>query len=306
MIKCQRFFTRFASVAALFLLAGCQHAVILNPKGLIATSEKNLMLAALGLMMLIVIPVILLTLFIARRYRASNTTAKYTPNWAHSNALEALWWAIPMVIIVILGTITWISTHRLDPYRPLANEKTRPLTIEAVALQWRWLFIYPEQKIATIDYVQFPVNRPVNFLITADAPMNSFQIPQLGGQIYAMAGMQTKLHLIANEKGNYQGRSVSFSGDGFSGMKFVAHVDTNEQFSRWVKKVKHSSDSLTLAGYEKLDKPTKDASVHYFSSIDRTLYAYILNKYKAPQPVALNKSTAHSLQQQRMTKQSKS
>lgn len=289
MAKLQRILFAVISFGMMPLLGGCK-AVILNPKGIIAQQELHLLITAVLLMLIVVVPVIVLTLVIARRYRAS-ANAKYTPDWAHSNLLEAVWWAIPIAIIGVLATITWITTHQLDPYRQLAVGG-KPLKIEVVALQWRWLFIYPEQHIATINYIEFPANRQVEFDITADAPMNSFQIPQLGGQIYAMGGMQTKLHLIANEPGDYQGRSVSFSGDGFSDMKFIARATASDaEFQQWVASVKNAPNQLNMASYEQLAKATHDESKQYFSSVENNLFQDIINKYMVPQGQSMTMNT---------------
>ena len=268
------------SCAGMLLLNGCNMEV-LNPKGIVADDEKRLLITALLLMLIIVVPVIIATFLIAFRYRASNTKAKYTPDWSHSALLEVVWWTIPIIIIAILARITWVSTHNLDPYRPLAST-TKPITIEVVALEWRWLFIYPDQNIATLNFVEFPVNTPVNFLITSDAPMNSFQIQQLAGQIYAMAGMQTKLHLMASVTGDYQGRSVSFSGDGFSNMMFTARVTSLDDFNQWVQSVKHAPNGLSMAAYNQLVPPSKDDSVQYFSSVSDNLFNNIMMKFMGP------------------------
>ena len=243
------------------------------------------MILALLFFFFVVFPAIFLTFVLAIRYRASNTKATYAPDWSHNNWLEAIWWFVPMVIIAILATITWTSSHRLDPYRPLSSN-VKPITIEAVALQWRWLFIYPDQGIATINYVQFPVDKPVTFLITADAPMNSFQIPQLAGQIYAMAGMETQLHLIANEIGSYNGRSVSFSGDGFSGMTFIAKSSSQTDFDTWVNTVKQGKNALNMSSYNDLAKPSEDATAQYFASVDGDIFHDIIMKYMPPQQPA--------------------
>ena len=288
MIKLRNMICTFFSVGAILLLSGCEKMVVLNPKGLIAADEKHLFITAVLLMLIIVVPVIILTAVIAIKYRASNTKAKYTPDWAHSNMLEAVWWFVPTVIVVILATITWVSAHKLDPYRPL-DSKIKPVTIQVVALEWRWLFIYPEQKIATINFVEFPANVPVTFLITSDAPMNSFQIPQLAGQIYAMAGMQTKLHIIANEVGDYNGRSVSFSGDGFSNMKFIARATTQADFDTWVKTMQQSSDQLTMDAYNQLIPATEDAGVKYFSEPADNLFNDIMMKFMMPMPALPHK-----------------
>jgi cytochrome o ubiquinol oxidase subunit 2 len=230
-----------------FLLSGC-HPAMLDPKGIIAADEMKLMLTAIGLMSLVVVPVIFLTFLFAWRYRESNTKAAYLPNWTHNTVLEIIWWSIPCIIILILGAMTWTSTHKLDPYKPIFGT-SKPLVIQAISLEWRWLFIYPEQHIATINFLQIPENVPVEFYITAEGPMNSFQIPQLGGQIYAMAGMQTKLNLIGNSIGDYRGFAANFSGDGFSEMKFITRVSTMDEFNAWVKKVKTSPEKLTINAY---------------------------------------------------------
>jgi len=279
-IKLRHILLSLFTVGSMLLISGCK-MVVLDPKGIIAADEKHLLITAVLLMLIIVVPVIIVTFVIAYRYRASNKNAKYTPDWSHSNLLEAIWWSVPIVIIAILATITWISAHQLDPYRPL-NSKVKPVTIEVIALDWKWLFIYPEQHIATINYVEFPVNTPVTFLITADAPMNSFQIPALGGQIYAMAGMQTKMHYLATEMGVYDGRSVSFSGDGFSGMAFKAHVTSDAEFKAWVKSVQASPNKLTMDVYNQLVQPSENNPVVYYSSFVDGLYNTVIMKFMMP------------------------
>jgi cytochrome o ubiquinol oxidase subunit II len=278
--KLQRIFLRVISCGWLLLLSGCD-AVVLNPKGMIAADEKKLLIDALLLMLIVVIPVIVLTLVIAFKYRASNTKAKYSPNWAHATLLEAGWWIIPIVIICVLATLTWRTTHALDPYKPLDVEG-KPITIQVISLDWKWLFIYPEQNIATVNFVEFPVDTPVTFLITSDAPMNSFMIQQLAGQIYSMAGMQTQLHLIADAIGDYNGRSVSFSGDGFAGMTFVARVTSKDTFNQWVQKVKASPNSLTMKAYNQLIKPTENNPVAYYSTVTPNLFNNTIMKYMMP------------------------
>lgn len=259
---------------------------MLNPKGSVAADEKQLLIDSVLLMLIIVVPVLILTIVFAIKYRASNTKAKYEPQWGHSTLLEVICWTVPCIIIVVLAVLTWVTTHRLDPYKPLDDVKGKPLTVQVVALNWRWLFIYPEQNIATINYLQFPINRQVKFVITADAPMNSFQIPQLGGQIYAMPGMQTKLHLIANHMGNYAGFSASFSGTGFADMKFNTKVTSEEDFNSWVKSIKQTSKNhLTQDVYNKeLAPDSENSKVQYFSSVDKAIYDNVIMKYMMPMP----------------------
>ena len=231
----------------MLLLSGCNWT-LLDPKGQVGIEQKNLILIATGLMLLVVIPVIIMTVVFAWKYRASNKAATYTPDWSHSTKIEAAVWIIPILIIIALGYVTYHSTHKLDPYRPLDSD-VKPIQIDVVALDWKWLFIYPEQGIATVNKIVFPANTPVNFRVTSDAVMNSFFIPGLGGQIYAMAGMTTKLHLIANENGEFDGISANYSGAGFTGMKFKATATSQEDFDKWVAEVKQSPKKLDKAEY---------------------------------------------------------
>ncbi len=287
-----RVFLKAALLVSVLFLNGCKLS-LLDPQGPIASEEKRILLIATAMMLLVVIPVILLTLFFAWRYRAQNSNAKYTPEWAHSLILETLWWSVSCFIIGILGAITWFSTHQLDPYKPLAVKKTNTLTIQAIALNWKWLFIYPEQNIATVNFVQFPVGVQVRFLITAEGPMNSLQIPQLAGQIYAMAGMQTKLHLLANKVGDYQGMSANFSGEGFSDMKFIARACTETAFKNWVAQIKHAPHHLNLATYEHLAKPSINNRVEYFSLATPEIFNTVLMKNMMP----MNETTPKRLTQ---------
>ncbi|MBW7982079.1 cytochrome o ubiquinol oxidase subunit II [Enterobacillus tribolii] len=261
------------------LLSGCDMA-LLDPKGQIGLEQRSLILTALGLMLIVVIPVIVMAVVFARKYRASNTSATYTPNWSHSNKIEAVVWTVPIIIIVILAVLTWKTTHELDPYKPLASD-VKPIEVEVVSLDWKWLFIYPQQGIATVNELAFPANTPVNFKVTSNSVMNSFFIPRLGGQIYAMAGMQTKLHLIANEPGKYDGISSSYSGPGFSGMKFTAiATPDNATFEQWVANAKKAPNALNSMGdFEKLAKPSEYHPVEYFSSVKSGLFVDIINKF---------------------------
>ena len=263
------------------ILAGCNTPIILDPKGVLGIQEKDLIIDALCLMSIVVIPVIFMTLFCARKYRASNTKAIYSPNWHHSNILEVFVWGIPIVIILVLGTITWRTTHSLDPYKPLQSNK-KPVEIEVVALDWKWLFIYPEQNIATVNFIEFPVDTPISFKLTSDAPMNGFQIAQLGTQIYTMAGMKTRLQLIANEVGDYSGRSTNYSGHGFSDMTFTARVATESDFNTWVQSVKDSGKTLDAKTYYNLEKPSDKDPVTSYSSVQNHLFDNIIMKFMMP------------------------
>jgi cytochrome o ubiquinol oxidase subunit 2 len=256
------------------------NVAVLNPKGSIARDQFELIIFTSLLSLVVVIPVFLLTFYISWKYRASKK-ATYQPEWDRNRLIEAIWWLIPLILITILAVITWVTTHKLDPFKPLESDK-KPLTVQVVALEWKWLFIYPEQNIASVNEVAFPVDTPVNFRITSDAPMNSFWIPQLGGQIYAMAGMQTKLHLMADTVGVYNGASANLSGGGFADMKFKARALTSGDFNAWVKQVKASQQELTMSAYESLAAASKNNPVRYYSSRDERLYDTVIMKYMTP------------------------
>ncbi|MCD7100127.1 ubiquinol oxidase subunit II [Stenotrophomonas sp. MMGLT7] len=273
-------FGRLLRPAAVLLvavfLAGCSTG-ILNPKGQIGHDQKTLLITAVVLMLLVVIPVIVMTLAFAWHYRASNTKARYEPNWSHSTAIEVVVWSIPCLIILVLAVLTWRSSHALDPYKPIDSD-VPPVTIEAVSLDWKWLFIYPEQGIATVNEIAFPVDTPLNFRITSDTVMNAFFIPQLGTQIYSMAGMETKLHLIANEQGEFHGISSNYSGHGFAGMNFTARATTDEGFAQWVDKVKAEGKPLDQVAFKALaaDRNEKRYPVTYYSSAQPGLFKSII------------------------------
>lgn len=230
---------------------------MLNPKGVIGIRELEIIVTSTWLMLIVVIPVFILTFVIAWRYREGNQhQAEYDPNWNHNWIIETIWWGFPLAIILVLSVIAWESSHELDPYRPLDSE-VKPLKIQVVSLQWKWLFIYPEQQIATVNFFQFPEKTPINFEISANSPMNSFWIPQLGGQIYSMPGMATKLHLIADVPGEFQGSSANISGAGFAGMHFKAKASSRNDFEEWVQTVKKTSPPFGLEEYKKLVQPSE-------------------------------------------------
>ena len=267
-------------IGSYFLLNGLNFAV-LNPAGEIAQKQKNLIMFTLALSLLIVVPVFIMTFVFAWKYRANNSKAKYMPEWDSNKKLEFVWWTIPIVIILILSIVTWKTSHSLDPYKKLESS-VKPLTVQVVAMDWKWLFIYPEQNIASVNELNIPINTPINFEITADAPMNSFWIPQLGGQIYAMAGMQTKLHLIADKPAVYDGSSANLSGQGFAGMDFKTNATTKTEFENWVAKSQESSSYLSWAEYQKLAEPSTNNSVEIYSLKDNNLYNEIIRKYMEP------------------------
>ncbi|GGX92260.1 ubiquinol oxidase subunit 2 [Litchfieldella qijiaojingensis] len=261
------------------LLGGCSSA-LLDPKGEIGVEQRTLILTAFGLMQIVVIPVIVMTLLFAWRYRRGNKEAAYHPEWAHSNRIEAVVWLIPCVIIAFLAALTWYTSHSLDPHKPLADEEGEALEIQAVSLDWKWLFIYPEQGIATVNELAFPVDVPVHFRVSSGSVMNAFFIPDLGSQIYAMAGMDNDVHLIANEEGTYPGRSTNYSGAGFSGMTFEAHATSQQEFDAWVEQVRQAPETLTFPEeYDALAQPSEDHPVEYFSQVSPGLYESIIKSF---------------------------
>jgi cytochrome o ubiquinol oxidase subunit 2 len=270
-------------------LSGC-NTVLLHPSGAVAAQQGHLIVQSTVLMLIIVIPVIALTVIFAWRYRQSNSQAAYTPDWDHSTQLELVIWAAPLLIIIALGALTWISSHTLDPYRPLRRldaarpvpTGAKPLTIEVVALDWKWLFIYPDQGIAVVNEVAAPVDVPINFKITASAVMNSFFIPALAGQIYAMPGMQTQLNAVINKPGQYEGFSANYSGAGFSGMHFKFQGVSAAGFEKWVQSAKAGGQALSQEGYVQLARPSERDPVRRYASVDPGLYGSILNQCLTP------------------------
>ena len=277
------------SVLAACASSGCS-TVLLHPAGAVAAQQGHLIVQSTVLMLIIVIPVIALTVLFAWRYRHSNTEATYSPDWDHSTQLELVIWAAPLLIIIALGALTWISSHTLDPYRALRRldaarpvpAGAKPLTIEVVALDWKWLFIYPEQGIAVVNEVAAPVDVPINFKITASSVMNSFFVPALAGQIYAMPGMQTQLNAVMNHPGEYRGFSANYSGAGFSGMHFEFRGLSASEFEQWVQSAKGAGQDLSKSRYLQLAQPSEREPVRRYSTVDAGLYDAILNQCVTP------------------------
>jgi cytochrome o ubiquinol oxidase subunit 2 len=261
--------------------------IVLAPAGDIAMQQSQLLIVATALMLLIVVPVIVLTVLFAWRYRSSNTDAVYTPNWSHSIRLEYLIWGAPLLIVIVLGTITWITTHRLDPYRPLSrisatqaiSADIKPIKVQVVAMDWKWLFIYPDLGIATVNEIAVPIDTPIEFYITASTIMNSFSVPALAGQIYAMPGMQTKLHAVINKPGKYNGFSANYSGEGFSNMRFKFLGMNPEDFDTWLADRRAGVSKLDQAAYLQLAQPTVKEPVRYYSSYQPGLFDAVVMQY---------------------------
>ncbi len=255
---------------------------VLEPKGVIADKEFRLLMSVVILMSVVALPVFGLLAYIVWKYSDKNKiTKKYSPDWESNKLLEGTWWAIPTVLIVILSVITWNATYALNPYNPIAsNNKT--LNVEVIALDWKWLFIYPSLNIASVNNLMMPLNTPVHFYLTADAPMNSFWIPQLSGQIYAMPGMQTQLYIMANQVGEYNGWSANISGIGFAGMMFKANVVSSQKFMAWASTTVRHAPALTMTKYNQLIKPSLYVPSHFYSHPAANIFALTIDKYMQP------------------------
>ncbi len=295
------------------LLGGC-NLVVLHPSGAVAARQSQLLIEATGLMLLIIVPVIALTLFFAWRYRASNTSATYQPDWDHSTQLELVIWGAPLLIIICLGAMTWMGTHLLDPFRPIDASATQQTTADAranipqtndtqtgakahldvdvVALDWKWLFIYPQYGIATVNQLAAPANRTIDFHITSSSVMNSFSIPALAGQIYAMPGMETTLHAVMNKTGTYDGFSANYSGAGFSGMHFPFTSLSSEDFDAWIAKAKSDGGALSRSDYLALEKPSENEPARSYASVDSGLFNAVVNECVEPGKMCLDQMAA--------------
>jgi cytochrome o ubiquinol oxidase subunit 2 len=274
-----------ATLPFIAMLCACD-AVVLNPSGDVAQQQRDLLVDSTALMLIVIVPVMAMTVLFAWRYRQSNRAARYEPDWDHSIHLELLIWAAPLLIIIGLGALTWVGTHLLDPYRALGRIKpgesvayaARPLQVDVVALDWKWLFIYSEYGIATVNELAAPLDRPIEFRITAAAVMNSLFIPTLAGQVYAMPGMETKLHAVANKAGDYQGFSANYSGAGFSDMHFTFRALVNPDFDQWLAHIRAGGGVLGRSGYLRLAQPSEHEPVHGYAAVDPSLYRAILNR----------------------------
>lgn len=260
------------------LLAG-KNIQILNPQGIIAIQDRNIMFTAISLMLLVVVPVFIWAFHVATKYHENNKNAKYTPDWDSNILLQTGIWAFPSLIIIILCFFNWKVAHLFDPHIAITAAK-KPITIEVVATRWKWVFIYPEQNIATVNLVEFPQKTPITFVLTAyETPMNSFWIPQLDGQIYAMSGMETQTHLLANGIGTYRGVDAEINGSGFANMKFIAKSVSQNDFTNWVSTIKQASKPLSEDTFDKLAQPSQNNPISYFSSTQENLYYTIVTKY---------------------------
>jgi cytochrome o ubiquinol oxidase subunit 2 len=276
-----------SALSTSILLSGCSNVPLLRPGGPIGESERFVIIIAFVLMLIVVIPVIVMALWFPRKYRASDPQKNYDPKWSHSARIDLIVWLIPAIIVLVLGSLTWRESHLLDPSRPI-DSVVKPINVEVVSLDWKWLFIYPELNIATLNQLVIPVNIPINFTITSDTVMTSFFIPQLGSQIYAMAGKQSHLHLLADKSGIYNGQNQQFSGLGFADMYFQVRAITPQQFSGWVRQTRQSPNALDLNRYKMIRQTAASNAVQSFSSVKHGLFKWIVNRYRhssARQPV---------------------
>ncbi len=250
---------------------------VFNPAGVVAHQEKDLIIFTTALGMAVVIPVFIMLFAFSWKYREGNTKATYRPNASSNRFLETLWWGIPIAIITVLGVVAVVSSHQLDPRKTVASDQ-QPIRVQVVTLQWRWLFLYPDYHVASLDKLTFPEKTPVDFELTADAPMSTFWIPKLGGQIYTMPGMSSRLSLMADHTGDFRGTNTNINGTGYASMDFTASAVSNSDFHNWVTAATQA-EPLTTVGYSKLAQPSHDNVVKDFSLPDAGLYDTIIGKY---------------------------
>jgi cytochrome o ubiquinol oxidase subunit II len=263
-------FIPFAVAASTALLSACSGG-IMDPQGPVGSADRQIMVNAVAIMLAIVVPTIAAAVAFAWWFRASNPHARRMPNWVYSGRLELLVWSIPLLTILFLGGVTWVGSHRLDPFRSIASQAS-PLHVQVVSLDWKWLFVYPEEGIATVNELVVPAGVPVHFELTSSSVMNAFFVPQLGSMVATMNGMVTQLHLQADRPGDYYGESTQFSGDGFSDMNFVLHAVPPDQYRAWLVKVRNSGSALDRNAYDALAQQEKRVPPREFASVERGLF----------------------------------
>jgi cytochrome o ubiquinol oxidase subunit 2 len=274
---------RIGVAAAIALLTSACDRGILNPVGPVGSAEKQILINSTAIMLAIIIPTIIATIGVAWWFRAGNTKAKYRPDWEYSGAVELVVWAIPVMTIMLLGGIAWIGSHDLDPAKPLKST-VPPLNVDVVSLDWKWLFIYPDQGVATVNRLVIPAGTPVNFHLTSGTVWNVFFVPQMGTMIYTMPRMTTRLNLQADKPGVYDGLSAHYSGDGFSGMNFKVHAVPQQQFAAWAASA-HSGPPLNVAAYDQLQKPSSYVKPFTYGSVVPGLFEGIVAN-RMPQPIS--------------------
>jgi cytochrome o ubiquinol oxidase subunit 2 len=275
----------FAAPAGACLVASCRPAGVLDPQGPVASAERLILFNSTAIMLVVVLPVIVLTLVFAWWYRASNKRAVYWPEWSYSGHIELVVWSIPTMVVILLAAVAWTGSHQLDPARKLETH-AGPIRIEVVSLDWKWLFIYPDLEIATVNQLVIPTGVPVEFLLTSATVMNSFFVPQLGSQIYTMPGMTTRLNLLSERPGDYPGLSANFSGDGFSDMRFLVHVVPASEFSSWRARASGEGVVLDTAAYADLAGTPGNTQSQTYRSVDPNLFERIVQRNGAAEPSA--------------------
>jgi cytochrome o ubiquinol oxidase subunit II len=263
------------AIAGAVLLASCRRAGVLDPQGPVSAAEKLILLNATAIMLVVVAPVIVLTVVFAWWYRASNKAATYRPDWSHSGHIELVVWAIPAMVVILLAGVGWTSSHQLDPALKLKAE-TAPIRIEVVSLDWKWLFIYPDEHVALVNELYIPAGTPIEFMLTSGTVMNAFFVPQLGSQIYTMPGMTTRLNLLADRAGDYPGFSSQFSGNGFSDMHFLVHAIAPADFKLWLAQIQSTAPRLDARSYGELAQPAGNAPMQIYGDVDPKLFEQIV------------------------------
>jgi cytochrome o ubiquinol oxidase subunit 2 len=271
-----------AAMAAPIVLMGCQPAV-LDPQGFIGLSERTILIDSLAIMLAIVVPTIAATLAFAWWFRASNTRATYLPDFEYSGRIELIVWSIPLLTVILLGGVAWIGSHDLDPAKPLPSS-TPPLDVQVVSLDWKWLFIYPDQRVASVNQLVVPAGVPIHFSLTSASVMNAFFIPQLGSMIYTMSGMRTQLNLQADKPGTFHALSSHFSGDGFSDMHFEVQAVTPDRFAAWIEGTRNTGPTLDPASYVALERQSMNTKPFTFGAADPALFDQIVTQQLPPGP----------------------
>jgi cytochrome o ubiquinol oxidase subunit 2 len=276
---------RGAAAALACLVSACNSGVV-DPRGPIAGAERAILFDATVIMLAVAVPVIVLTFVFAWWFRAGNAKARRLPDWSYSGRLEFIVWSIPALVILFLGGIAWIGSHDLEPSKPIRSD-AHPIDVEVVSLDWKWLFIYPAEGIASVNRLVVPAGAPIRFRLTSAGVMNSFFVPQLGSQIYTMAGMTTQLNLQADSPGTYRGLSAQFSGDGFSDMRFEVVALPSEGFARWIGETRSNASSLDTASYAELTRQSHREAVRTFSAVEPGLFeAIVANPGRAPAAIS--------------------
>lgn len=278
----------FSLALVVLLIGGCGYKGLstMDSVGPIGDTERDLLIFTLLAMLFVLIPIVLLTIGISWRYRAGNTNSTYDPHWSHSWLIEMFVWGGPAVILVILAVITWVSTHDLDPYKAIKSD-AKPVHIQAVATQWKWVFIYPDEGVASVNEFAFPQNVPLDIDLTSNDVMNAFMIQRMGTQIFAMSGMRTQLHLLSRETGNFEGGNYQYTGNGFSKMRFTAKAMTQDNYQQWLNKVRTQGTPLNYAKFQQMAKPSTVDQPIYYSTVTDGLFADIIGQFHKSNDMAM-------------------